>query len=334
MPDASIAIQEYVNKCSDKEWCEWGAYITLARQKAVRARDLLGTSLYNWMSIFVDRQPCASACPMDIAAGMQTVMKASVNKYRVLNRSSYDDTKFCAWFGRQTAVSLSHVRRLKRDPVKYEQAARHLKEVQVDKLKKLLDKMTLQTTTPKTPTASDKDAETSGEEDEDKSQDEEGEEEEEEESEEEEEEGEEKEGDQFPTFDDEDEEEEEEDEQVGVSNSQECETLATFLISSPPVMKKPAASSSSANLDDLDEPLPAAVGGLKRKALMIRPAAVMKKPAGSVKLGCSKCRYKVTGCGRCKAKMMKKPGCKSTIGDHMDEDEDEDTFASTDPENV
>ena len=50
-------------------------------------------------------------------------------------------------------------------------------------------------------------------------------------------------------------------------------------------MKKPAASSFSANLDDLDEPLPAAVGGLKRKALMVRPAAVMAKPAGSVKFG-------------------------------------------------
>ena len=331
MPDASNAIQEYVNKCSDKDWCEWGAYITLTRQKAVRARDLLDTSLYNWMSIFIDRQPCASACPTDIAAGMQTVMKARVNTYRVLNRSSYDDMKFCAWFGRQTTVSLSHVRRLKRDPVKYEQAARHLKQVQVHQLKKLLDKMALQTTTPNTPTTSDKDAETSGEEDEDKSQDEEGEEEEEEEESEDDE----VKGDQFPTFDDEDEEEAEEDDQVGVSTSQECEALATFLIdSSPPVMKKPAASSSSANLDDLDEPLPAAVGGLKRKALMVRPAAVMAKPAGSVKLGCSKCRYKVTGCGRCRARMMKKPGGKSTIGDHMDEDEDEDTDAPTDPADV
>ena len=72
---------------------------------------------------------------------MKTALRNLGNKVRVFNRSLFEDVMFCAWFGKQSCVGLSYVRRIERNSDKFQQATRHLHDNKRDMLGKLLDKM-------------------------------------------------------------------------------------------------------------------------------------------------------------------------------------------------
>ena len=94
--------------------------------KAVRALDFVGTSMYMWLDIVISRQPLATVCPTILVSGMKTALRSFEHKFRVLNRSYLEDVMFCAWFGKQSCVGFSHLRRMKRNSDKFQPATRRL----------------------------------------------------------------------------------------------------------------------------------------------------------------------------------------------------------------
>ena len=74
-PQAQAAVETYVHACKDSEWCAWGDYRTLKRNKATRAQRLVAGSLWKWLKISLQAQPVAVCNPNDLSDALLTVMR-------------------------------------------------------------------------------------------------------------------------------------------------------------------------------------------------------------------------------------------------------------------